>query len=99
MSKPLESHWNAVKSVLRYLQGTIDYGIIYTNSSNVRLIGFTNSDWDGNRDDHRSITGYAFSIGSGLITWSNKKQNKVSLSSTEEEYQAMCVATCEAVWL
>jgi hypothetical protein len=47
----------------------------------------------------RSITGYAFSIGSGVITWSSKKQNTVSLSSAEAEYQAMCAATCEAVWL
>lgn len=43
MSKTLESHWNATKSVLRYLQGTIDYGIIYTDSSDVRLEGFVDS--------------------------------------------------------
>jgi len=97
MSKPLESHWNAVKNVLRYLQGTVDYGIIYTDSSDVRLAGFADSDWAGNVDDRRSITGYAFSLGSGVITWSSEKQNTVSLSLAEEEYQAMCVATCEAV--
>ena len=99
MSKPLESHWNAAKCVLRYLQGTIDYGIIYIDSYDVRLTGFTEPDWAGNIDDSRSIIGYAFSIGSGVITWSNKKQNTVSLSSAEAEYQAMCAATCEAVWL
>jgi len=44
MSKPLESHWNATKNFLRYLQGTVDYGIIYTNSSDVRLAGFVDSD-------------------------------------------------------
>eukprot|EP00253_Pinus_taeda_P016145 PITA_16145 len=78
MSNPLESHWNATKNVLRYLQ---------------------DSDWAGNVDDHRSITGYAFSLGSRVITWSSKKQNTVSLSLAEVEYQAMCAATCEAVWL
>jgi len=41
------------------------------------------ADWAGNVDDHISITGYAFSLGSGVITWSNKKQNTVSLSSAE----------------
>jgi len=99
MSKPHESHWNAAKSLLRYLQGTIDYGIIYTDSSDVRLAGFADSNWAGNVDDPRSITGYAFSLGSGVITWSSKKQKIVSLSSIEAEYQAMCAATCEAVWL
>ena len=99
MSKPLEIHWNAVKGVLRYLQRIVDYGIIYTNSSDARLTRFTNSDQAGNVDDPRSIIGYAFNIGSRVITWSSKKHNTVSLSSAEAEYQAMCVATCKAVWL
>ena len=73
MSKTLESHWNAVKNVLRYLQGTVDYGIIYIDSSDVRLAGFANSDRAGNLDDHKSIIRYAFSLGSRVITWSNNK--------------------------
>lgn len=68
MSKPFESHWNAAKSVLRYLKGTVDYGIIYTDSFDVRLAGFADLNWAGNVDDHRSITGYAFSLGSKVIT-------------------------------
>lgn len=44
MSKPLESHWVAAKGVLRYLQGTLDFGIIYINSFDVRMTGFLNSD-------------------------------------------------------
>lgn len=99
MSKQLKSHWNAAKCVLRYLQGIVDYGIIYIDSSDVRLTRFTDSDQAGNIDDHRSITSYAFRIGSMVITWSNKKQNTVSLSSAEVEYKVMCAATCEAVWL
>ena len=99
MAKPLEIHWNIAKGVLRYLQVTIDYGIIYTDSSDVRLTGYTNSDWAGNVDDQIFITSYAFNIGSRVITWSSKKQNTISLSSAEAEYQAMCAATCEAVWL
>ena len=73
MSKPLESHWIAAKSVLRYLCGTVNYGILYTDVSDVTLAGFSDSDWVGNLDDRRSITGYAFNIGSGVIVWSIKK--------------------------
>jgi len=82
---------------LRYLQGIVDYGIIYTDSSDVRLAGFADSDWAGNVDDRRSITDYAFSLGSGVIKWSSKKDNTVSLSSVEAEYQAMCATTCDAI--
>eukprot|EP00253_Pinus_taeda_P026473 PITA_26473 len=65
----------------------------------LEMFGFLDSDWAGNLDDRRSITGYAFSIGSGVIAWSNKKQSIVALSSCEAEYQALCAATCEAIWL
>eukprot|EP00253_Pinus_taeda_P031592 PITA_31592 len=61
--------------------------------------GFSDSDWAGNLDDRRSITSYAFNIGSGVIAWSSKKQSTLALSSCEAEYQALCAATCEAIWL
>lgn len=99
MSRPLDSHWNAAKCVLRYLSGTCNYGILYTDSSDVTLAGYSDSDWAGNLDDRRSITGYAFSIGSGVISWCSKKKSTVALSSCEGEYQALCAATCEAIWL
>jgi len=99
MLKTLESHWVAAKGVLRYIHRTLDFGIVYTNSCDVILTGFSDSDWDGNVDDRRSIIGYAFSIGYGVITWSSKKDNTISLSSAKAEYQAMCAVTCEAVWL
>eukprot|EP00253_Pinus_taeda_P008596 PITA_08596 len=67
--------------------------------SDVTLVGYSDSDWAGNLDDRRSITGYAFSIGSGVISWCSKKQSTVALSSCEAEYQALCVATYEAIWL
>eukprot|EP00253_Pinus_taeda_P006746 PITA_06746 len=60
---------------------------------------FSDSDWGGNLDDRKSITGYAFNIGSEIIAWSSKKQSTVALSSCEAEYQALCAMTCEAIWL
>ena len=85
--------------MLRYLCGTVHFGILYTDVSNVTLAGFSDSDWAGNLDDRRSITGYAFNIGSAVIAWSSKKQSTVALSSCEAEYHALCAATCEAIWL
>ena len=51
MAKPQESHWNAAKTVLRYLRGTLDFGIKYTDASVVELTGYSDSDWAGNPDD------------------------------------------------
>jgi hypothetical protein len=99
MEKPLEIHWNATKEVLRYLKGTLDYGIKYTDASDVELTSYLDFDWAGNTDDQRSTTGYAFGIGSGVVSWSSKKKPIVSLSSLEFEYKALCAATCEVVWL
>ena len=81
------------------MKGTIDFGIEYTNDFDVELTGFSDSDWVGDLDDMKSTTGYAFSIGSGIVSWRSKKQPTVSLSSTEAEYKALCTATCEAIWL
>jgi hypothetical protein len=97
MAKPHEIHWNVAKPVLRYLKGTLDYGIKYTDASDVELIGYSDSDWAGNSDDRRSTTRYDFGIGSGVVSWSSKKHPTISLSSTEAEYKALCAATCEVV--
>ena len=78
MTPSHENHWIAAKGVLRYLQGTSDFGILYSDSFDVSLTGYTDSDWAGNLDDRRSIIGYAFSIVFGVISWCNK-----ALSSAE----------------
>eukprot|EP00253_Pinus_taeda_P011776 PITA_11776 len=61
--------------------------------------GYTDSDWVGNLDDRRSITGYTFSIGFGVMFWCSKKQHIVALYLAEAEYQALCAAACEVAWL
>ena len=59
--------------LLRYLKGTLDYGIKYTDASDVELTSYSYSDWDDNLDDQISTTGYEFGIGSGIVSWSSKK--------------------------
>eukprot|EP00253_Pinus_taeda_P024360 PITA_24360 len=99
MSAPKADHWIAAKRVLRYVHGTSDYGLLYTRSSDPILSGYTDSDWAGSVDDRKSTAGYVFSLGSGAVTWTSKKQQAVTLSSTEAEYRGAVKAACEAVWL
>ena len=80
MAKPLEIHWIATKKVLRYLKGTVNFDIMYTNNCDVELTGYSDSNWAGNTDDRKSTSGYEFNIGIGIVSWSSKKQPTVSLS-------------------
>ena len=96
-AKPLTSHLHAVRRVLRYLNATPHRSILYGRGST--LVGYSDSDWAGDIDNRRSTTGFCFTLGSGAVSWSSKKQPTVALSSTEAEYRAACSAATEAIWL
>ena len=98
-TKPRQQHWNCAMRTLRYIRGTFDHGVFYRHSSGCTLFGWCDSDWAGNPDTRRSTTGVVFTLGSGPISWSSKRQPTVALSSTEAEYRAACFAACEAIWL
>ncbi|CAA0825711.1 Uncharacterized mitochondrial protein AtMg00810 [Striga hermonthica] len=78
MQSPSQVHYGAAKRILRYLQGTKDYGIQYEHNKDSRLVGYTDSDWAGSTDDMKSTSGYTFSLGSGIFSWSSKVQNCVA---------------------
>jgi hypothetical protein len=94
-----QEHWIAAKNVLRYIRGTINYGLKYTTSSDIQLHGFTDFDWVGSAEDRKSTSGMCFSLGSAMISWSNRKHKSVTLSTVEEEYMEACETCTEAVWI
>jgi hypothetical protein len=99
MVEPKQVHWMAAKHILRYLRGTIGYGLRYVSSGDVRLQGYTDSHWARSAMDQKSTSGCCFSLGSGMISWLSKKQTSMALSTSEAEYIATSVATREAMWL
>jgi hypothetical protein len=99
MQTPHESHWKAAKRILRYVHGTIQFGIHYSSWGTPLLVGFTDSDWVGNPNNQKSIVGYVSSLGSGPVTWAYKKQHAIALSSAKAEYRAVANASQEALWL
>lgn len=98
-SKPTSRHWTAAKRVLRYLQGTRNYGIQFCQQEEPDCRGYSDADWAGDREDRRSTSGYIFQLCSGPISWRSKKQTTVALSTAEAEYVALSSAAQEAVWL
>lgn len=98
--RPTSMHLNAVKRILRYVKGTLNYGLVYSKGSgNYLLAGFSDSDLAGQIDDRRSTGGMAFYLNESLITWVSQKQRCVALSSCEAEFMAATAAACQGIWL
>eukprot|EP00253_Pinus_taeda_P005067 PITA_05067 len=89
MKRPKETHWQAAKRILRYVNGTKGFGILYSSSESFMLTVYTDSDWAGSVDDRKNTSGYVFHMGLGAISWASKKQPVVALST----------AAYQAVWL
>jgi hypothetical protein len=94
---PGEAHWDAVKWVFQYLNGTRDLWVIYRGAQR-KLTRWADADGSMAEDRH-AILGYAFLINSSVVSWSLKRQEIVSLSTTESEYVAVTDASKEAIWL
>lgn len=100
MERPTTMHLNAIKRIFRYIQGTQEYGLVYTESGgNNILSGYSDSDLAGNTDDRKSTGGMAFYLNESLVTWVSQKQRCVALSSCEAEFMAATAATCQEIWL
>src|SRR5258708_25612560 len=97
---PGEQHLTAMKHIYWYLNGTPDLGLTYHgNRLNDDLMGFADSNWAGDPNSRRSVSGYVFMFCGAVVSWSAKKQLTITLSSTEAEYMAMTHAGKEAVFL
>ena len=98
-SNPSNEHWMGLKRILRYLNGTKHYRLIYQGNSKISLEGYADANYAGNSEDRKSTSGYIFQVFGNTISWNTKKQSTISLSSTEAELIALTHASKEALWL
>jgi len=97
-SNPGMEHWNLVKKVLRYLQGTKGLMLTYRRSDDLQIVGYSDSDYAG--DDRKSTSGYVFTLAQGAISWKSSKQTIVTASSTMyAEFIACYEASGQVNWL
>lgn len=97
--KASDEAWNHLKRVLRYLKNTVNVGLEYKRNNNTDLHCYVDSDWGGDTHDRKSVTGFVFKIFGNAVMWVTRKQNCVSLSTTEAELIALCTAVCDGLWL
>ena len=96
---PKESHVQAVKRIFRYLKGTIDIGLWYPSKNTFSLKAYSDAYWDGCVDDRKRTSGGSFFLGESLISWISKKQNSISLSTTEAEYITVAECCTQVEWM
>lgn len=100
MEKPMLEHLQAVKCILRYVKGTVNFGLEYTKGKEkVTLTGYSDSDMGNDVNERKSTGGMVFYINNNLITWASQKQRCVALSSCEAEFMAATLAACQGIWL
>ncbi|XP_047335591.1 secreted RxLR effector protein 161-like [Impatiens glandulifera] len=101
MHRPSKIHLGVAKRVLRYIKGTMEYGLMFekNDSEDIELFWFCDSDWARSMDDMKSTSGYCYSLGSGIFSWASKKKERVAHSSAEAEYVLANEATKQVVWL
>jgi len=98
-ANPKESHFKAAKRILKYLKGTSTVELWYPSHSPIHLIGYSDSDFAGCKLDRKSTSGTFHLLGSSLISWHNKKQAYVTLSTAEAEYIAVGSCCAQILWL
>jgi hypothetical protein len=99
MSQPKQTHSIAAKHILRYLQGTIGYGLRYAANVDLSLEGYADEYCEGSAVDRKNTSGCFFTLGSTTVSWCSRKQSSVALSTTDAEYIALSVEVHEVVWL
>ncbi|KAL6183212.1 hypothetical protein ACLB2K_044623 [Fragaria x ananassa] len=99
MAKPTQLHFAIAKRTLRYLRGTVDFGVYYKKDGERDLLGFTDSDYAGDVEDNKSTSRHVFMMNGGAVAWSSRKQPIVTLSTTEAEFVAVVSCACQAMWM
>ncbi|GKD99145.1 retrovirus-related pol polyprotein from transposon TNT 1-94 [Tanacetum coccineum] len=98
-ANPTEKHLKEVKRIFRYLWVTINMGLWYTKDSSFKLTGFSDADYAGCKDTFKSTSSGTQFLGQKLVSWSSKKQDCTSLSTTKAEYVSLSAYCAQVIWM
>ena len=92
-------HWKAVKKVLRYLQETKNYMLMYRRTDELEVIGYSDLDFTGYVDYRKSTSVYIFMFAGRAISWRTAKQILTTTFTIEAEFVSCFEATSHDVWI
>eukprot|EP00253_Pinus_taeda_P034705 PITA_34705 len=98
-ANPEESHLQVVKRIFKYIQGTQDFSLWYPKDTDITHHAYTDVNWAGNVDDRKRISGGACYMGSQLVSWFNKKESSIALSTLEAEYVVVASCCTQLLWM
>jgi hypothetical protein len=99
MHTPREPHLSALKRILCYLHGSLDYGLLFRPSPTSEHVVYTDANWVGCPNTRWSNSRYVVFLGANLVSWAAKRQPIISHSSAETEYRVVANGVAEASWL
>ncbi|GJU97327.1 ribonuclease H-like domain-containing protein [Tanacetum coccineum] len=99
MHDPRKPHFATLKRILRYVRGTLDYGLQLYASPTTHLTAYSDADWAGCPTIRRSTSGYCMFLGDNLLSWSSKRQHTISRSSAKAEYRGVANTVAKTAWL
>ncbi|GKB93438.1 ribonuclease H-like domain-containing protein, partial [Tanacetum coccineum] len=99
MHDPREPYFSALKRILRYVRGTLDYRLQLCSSSTTSLVAYSDADWAGFPTNRISNPGYCVFLSNNLLSWSSKRQPTLSRSSAKAEYRGVANVVAETCWL
>nr|GEV91023.1 ribonuclease H-like domain-containing protein [Tanacetum cinerariifolium] len=97
--KHKEPHFAALKCILRYVRGTVDFGLQLYVSATTSLVGYTDADWAGCPSPRMSTSGYCVILRDNILSWSAKRQHTISRSSAKAEYQGVANVVAKSAWI
>ena len=83
--------------MMRYVQGTKDYKLMYRQTSNLEVVGYSDSDFAGCVDSRKSTSGYIFILAGGAISWRSINQTLTATSTMEVEFISCFEVTSHGV--
>ncbi len=102
LQKPLQTHLNTGKNLLKFLNNTEELAICYSRkglTNSLQPIGYCDNDFTGDKESSRSIYGYVFKFAGGPISWKSKKASTIALSTLEAETDALTKDIREISWI
>lgn len=93
LEHPTKAVITGIKRVMRYLAGTLDYGVEYQYGHHSGVVGYCDASYAGDKHKRKSVSGYLLMVNGGLVDWKSQLQSVIAQSTMESEYIALATLT------